>query len=111
MATARGETNGNDGAPADDNGVGRTVRVDHPAPLPAASEEWRSNVKHQLHQQLLATITSGRDKRLNEQDMRGKLALLADELSSQQPGLLEAAEQDTLIGQVLDEVFGFGPLE
>src|SRR5262249_1205600 len=88
MATAHGETTGKD-----------------------ASDEWRSSLKQQLHQQLRGTIASGRDQRLTEKELRGKLARLAEELSSRQSVLLESAEQDTLIKQVLDEVFGFGPLE
>jgi pilus assembly protein CpaF len=111
MATAREETTGNDVSPSKDNEVGGTVRADRPAPGQAAGDEWRSSLKHQLHQQLLATIASGRDQRLNEQDLRRKLARLAEELSRQQSVLLESTEQDTLIEQVLDEVFGFGPLE
>jgi pilus assembly protein CpaF len=82
------------------------------APLSAAGgEDGYSRLRQRLLEHLLATISSKRSERLSEEDLRPELARLAEELSGQEGGFLDCAHQRTLVEEVLDEVFGYGPLE
>src|SRR5262245_43093082 len=68
-------------------------------------------LRRQLHQQLLAALASRRGERLNEQELRQDLFRLAGELSGQNDGDLESHERESLVEQVLTEVFGYRPIE
>jgi pilus assembly protein CpaF len=85
-------------------------------PDTAASEAglpggWRSILAQRLREQVLSAIASGRDERLSEQQLRPRVARLAEVLSLSQGEPVEASELQTLVDQVLEEVFGYGPIQ
>jgi pilus assembly protein CpaF len=75
------------------------------------TEETRANLRNRLHQQLLASLASGRSGRLNEQQMRVELTKLADELVNGSQDRFSSADQSKLIEELLNEVFGYGPID
>jgi pilus assembly protein CpaF len=48
---------------------------------------------------------------MQEQDLRSDVRRIAEELCRQRSDLLSLAEREALVNEVLDEVFGLGPLE
>jgi pilus assembly protein CpaF len=78
---------------------------------PVVTENGHANLKHRFHQELLSGLSMGKRERLSEQEMRLELGQLAESLSRQYPEFLSLAEQESLIEQVLNEVFGYGPIE
>jgi pilus assembly protein CpaF len=99
MATVHQETDG-DSLPQ----LGRTGGAD-------AGEEGLATLKQRLRQHLLATLSSSRGERLSEEDVRLRLAGLADKLWAEAATPLDCAYQATVIEEVLDEVLGYGPLQ
>jgi pilus assembly protein CpaF len=70
-----------------------------------------SRLRQQLHRHLLATLSSHRDERLNEDDLRVELNRLAEQSADESEGTLDYAEQHTLVEEALSEVFGYGPVD
>jgi pilus assembly protein CpaF len=66
--------------------------------------------KRRLHQRLLATIPADRAEQLTEPELRGELGRLADQLFRDGPEALGPGELETLVDEVFDEVFGYGPI-
>jgi pilus assembly protein CpaF len=79
--------------------------------LLGAGETGRAALKLRLHQHLVAAISTRRGERVSEEDLRQELGRLAEELLPSQTGPREAVDRETLIEEVLDEVFGYGPIE
>jgi pilus assembly protein CpaF len=69
------------------------------------------NVKAQIHNRLLNTLTPEQLRALNKEGVREQIGLVVERLIQEQAIPLTAAERDRLIEEVLDEVFGLGPLE
>jgi pilus assembly protein CpaF len=87
----------------------------HPIPRPAARptagvDRWNS-LRTQLHGKLVSALTPEQLKNLSKDGVRDQIATVTDRLV-QDAGLpMTTAEKDRLIEEVLDEVFGLGPLE
>jgi len=90
------------------------------APAPAApagrtsgpeTQELLSRIKRELHQQVIAGMDLTAVGTMREEDLRLEVRRVAEELCRRRTDLLSLSERESLINDVLDEVFGLGPLE
>jgi pilus assembly protein CpaF len=70
-----------------------------------------SALKQRLLHHLLAALPSRRDRRLSEDDLRVELSRMAEEVVDSAGHSLGYAEQQTVVAEVLSEVFGYGPID
>jgi pilus assembly protein CpaF len=90
-----------------------TVRTEPLAAAPGDSrttEELR-RLKAQLHHQLIASMDLSVLGTMNKEQLRLEVRHVADELCQRSSSLLNRAERERLVNEVLDETFGLGPLE
>jgi pilus assembly protein CpaF len=86
-------------------------------PVPATSVEdptlgdWYVALKRQLHQQVIGAIDLASIGTLGEDQLRMEVRRKAEGLCQKSANLLNLAEREKLINEVLDEAFGLGPLE
>src|SRR5437763_11409583 len=97
-----------DGPPAPDAAPRENGHA--PAADARTADEFR-RLKGQLHRQLVAGMdlsvlgTMGRD------ELRLEVRRVADDLCQRSSSLINKVERERLVAEVLDETFGFGPLE
>jgi pilus assembly protein CpaF len=75
-----------------------------------SSDELRK-LKRQLHQQLIANMDLAAIGAVDRDELRREVRRFADELCQRGSNLLSRTERERLVGEVLDETFGLGPLE
>ncbi|MBI4875817.1 MAG: CpaF family protein [Acidobacteria bacterium] len=75
-----------------------------------AADRW-FGIKTQLHSRLLGALTPDQLRGLNKEGMREQIGSVLERLVSDEAVPMTAAERERLIEEVLDEVFGLGPLE
>lgn len=86
--------------------------ANHGAPLPAdLGEQEYQRVKASLHEQLVASFDLSRITRINREQMAGEVKQLADEACRGRKELSGRIDRERLTAELLDEVFGLGPLE
>lgn len=68
-------------------------------------------IKGKIHAKLLASLTADQLKTLNKESMRGEVGLAVERLVLDEGMPLTLAERERLIEEILDEVFGLGPIE
>src|SRR5437763_2126746 len=71
----------------------------------------RRRLKQQLHQQLIAGMDLSVLGSVPREELRAEVRRVADELCQRSSSLLNRAERERLVNEVLDETFGLGPLE
>ena len=88
---------------------GRPGQGDHPGHAAHADLEWR----RLLHRRLLAAIDLRRQdiRQLSAAQLRQQVEHLLRELLADERALPPDVDRDRLVGQVLDEAVGLGPLE
>lgn len=101
-------SNGHAAGPTDAGKPAVPVRVSPPGAVRAHGSPGRH---HHLQDRLLRAIAGHPPERSSEPEVREELRRLVDELSAEQTEPLSPRECDDLVQQVLDEVFGYGPLE
>jgi pilus assembly protein CpaF len=74
------------------------------------SEEFQ-RIKAQLHHQLVTGMDLSILGQLNREQLRHEVRRVADLLCARGSSLLNRQERERLVGEVLDETFGLGPLE
>lgn len=74
------------------------------------TERW-FEIKSQIHTKLLNSLSPEELRNLNRDGMRGQIGLVVEKLVAEEAVPLTVAERERLIEEVLDEVFGLGPLE
>lgn len=74
------------------------------------TERW-FEIKSQIHSKLLNSLTPEELRALNREGMRDQIGLVVEKLVAEEAVPLTVAERERLIEEVLDEVFGLGPLE
>jgi pilus assembly protein CpaF len=79
-------------------------------PDPRTTEELR-RLKAQLHHQLVAGMDLSALGTLSKEQLRTEVRRVAEELCQRSSSLLSRSERERLVGEVLDETFGLGPLE
>jgi pilus assembly protein CpaF len=77
---------------------------------PQARDDHR-RLKAQLHQQLVANMDLSVLGSIGKDELRGEVRRMAEELCQRSSNLLNRAERERLVAEVLDETFGLGPLE
>ena len=78
---------------------------------PTAGVDRWNHLRTQLHGQLVSALTPEQLKNLSKDGVRDQIATVTDRLVQDSGLPMTTAEKDRLIEEVLDEVFGLGPLE
>ena len=73
--------------------------------------EWFLSLKAELHRQVIGKMDLATIGTMAEQDLRLEVRRSAQELLKDRSDLLNVAEQEQLVNEVIDETFGLGPLE
>ena len=77
----------------------------------ANDDERFKRLKRDLHQQLINGMDLSTIGSMTEEELRFEVRRAAEDLTSRSSDLLNLAERDRLIDEVIDETFGLGPLE
>ncbi len=88
-----------------------TRPIPRPAARPTAGVERWNSLRTQLHGKLVSALTPEQLKNLSKDGVRDQIATVTDRLVHDSGLPMTTAEKDRLIEEVLDEVFGLGPLE
>jgi len=76
----------------------------------SAAESWL-DIKNLVHQKLLNALDTDTLKAINKERVRGVIASAVERLVVDEAIPMTLAERERMIEEVLDEVFGLGPLE
>lgn len=68
-------------------------------------------LKTRLHRQMVDAIDLSKAGQLPEQELRNQLRALASHLCEQQAVNLPPADRDVMVREIMDEIYGFGPIE
>ena len=68
-------------------------------------------IKSQVHTKLLGSLSQDQLKGLNKESIRGQIANVIERLVQNEGTPMTVAERDRVTDEILDEVFGLGPLE
>ena len=88
-----------------------TRPIPRPAARPTAGVDRWNSLRTQLHGKLVSALTPEQLKNLSKDGVRDQIATVTDRLVQDSGLPMTTAEKDRLIEEVLDEVFGLGPLE
>lgn len=80
-----------------------------PKPAPPADDLRR--FKAQLHRRLVVGMDLTALGSMSRDQLRHEVRRMAEEICLRSPNLLNQQERERLVGEVLDETFGLGPLE
>src|SRR3954471_22252161 len=81
-----------------------------PIARPAGADRWFT-VKTQIHSKLLNSLSPDQLRTLNKDGVREQIGNVVERLVVDESVPMTVAERERLIEEVLDEVFGLGPLE
>jgi pilus assembly protein CpaF len=76
----------------------------------SGADRW-FEIKSQVHHKLLNSLTAEQLKNLNKESVRGQIGLVVEKLIIDEGLPMTVAEREKVIEEILDEVFGLGPLE
>src|SRR6204780_181005 len=82
-----------------------------PPPRPNTGTERWNETKSQIDSQLLDSLTPEQLRALTKDGIRAQIGDVVERLIADGQVPMTVAERDRLIEEVLDEVFGLGPLE
>jgi pilus assembly protein CpaF len=82
-----------------------------PSARPGSGADRWFELKSQVHHKLLNSLTPDQLKDLNKESVRGQIGAAVERLILDEGVPMTAAERERLIEEILDEVFGLGPLE
>src|SRR5690349_13821040 len=82
-----------------------------PLTRPGSGAERWFEIKSQVHHKLLNSLTSDQLKDLNKESVRGQIGAVVEALILDESLPMTVAERERVIEEILDEVFGLGPLE
>jgi pilus assembly protein CpaF len=74
-------------------------------------DEGLNRIKRELHQQVIAGMDLSAIGTMHEEELRTEVRRIAEQICDRRTDLLNLSEREGLIDEVLDEVFGLGPLE
>jgi pilus assembly protein CpaF len=80
-------------------------------PRPTAAVDRWFNIKTQIHSKLLNSLSPDQLKALNKEGVREEIGNVLERLIAEEQIPMTMNERERLIEEVLDEVFGLGPLE
>jgi pilus assembly protein CpaF len=76
----------------------------------SGADRW-FEIKSQIHSRLLNSLSLDQLRGLNKDGMRGEIGITVEKLVSEGGVPMTVVERERIIEEVLDEVFGLGPLE
>src|SRR5258708_3361878 len=76
----------------------------------SGADRW-FEIKSQVHHKLVNSLTVDQLKDLNKESVRGQIGAVVEKLILEESLPITLAEREKLIEEILDEVFGLGPLE
>src|SRR6266545_3070449 len=76
----------------------------------SGADRW-FDIKSQVHSKLLNSLTPDQLKTLNKESVRGQIGMVVEKLIVDEGIPMTLAEREKVIEEILDEVFGLGPLE
>ncbi|MEZ5352059.1 MAG: CpaF family protein [Bryobacteraceae bacterium] len=76
----------------------------------AGAERWFA-IKTQIHTRLLNSLTAEQLRGLNKDGVRDQIGAVLEKLIAEGSVPMTLAERERLVEEILDEVFGLGPLE
>src|SRR5690349_8086225 len=82
-----------------------------PLTRPGSGAERWFEIKSQVHHKLLNSLTADQLKGLNKDSMRGQIGAVVERLILDENVPMTMSEREKVIEEILDEVFGLGPLE
>src|ERR1700722_18700289 len=85
-----------------------------PAPRVLVSSErqqYFQQLKVRIHQKLVERLDMQNLRSLPPETVRGEVRMLIRDLCQSEKGLINGADQERLMDEVMDETFGLGPLE
>ena len=82
-----------------------------PSTRAAGSPERHSELKSKVHRRLLQSLNSDTLRLISKERLRGEIGQAVEKLLLQENIPMTLPERDRIIEEILDEVFGFGPLE
>ena len=68
-------------------------------------------LKTSLHRQMVDIIDFSKAESMTEDDLRAQLRSLADYLCTRQSVQMGQQQRETMVGEIMDEIYGFGPIE
>ncbi|HAP09198.1 MAG TPA: pilus assembly protein CpaF, partial [Planctomycetaceae bacterium] len=68
-------------------------------------------LKTELHRQIIDLVDFSRAEALTEAELRAQLKALAEYLCARQPVTLSEPQRERLVLELMDEIYGFGPIE
>ena len=68
-------------------------------------------LKTSLHRQMVDVIDFHKAEDLTESELRGQLRSLADYLCTRQSLRLDQPQRESMVSEIMDEIYGFGPIE
>lgn len=68
-------------------------------------------LKTSLHRQMVDIIDFSKAESMTEDDLRAQLRSLADYLCTRQSVKMGQQQRETMVGEIMDEIYGFGPIE
>jgi len=77
----------------------------------AASAEHHAELKSKVHRKLLQSLDSETLRLISKERLRGEIGRAVEKLLLQENIPMTLPERDRVIEEILDEVFGYGPLE
>ena len=80
-------------------------------PKPTTNTDRWYEIKTQVHTKLLGSLTPDQLKGLNKDSIRAQIANVIERLVQNEGTPMTVAERDRVTEEILDEVFGLGPLE
>ncbi len=76
----------------------------------SGADRW-FEIKSQVHQKLLSSLTPDQLKSLNKDSAREQVGMVVERLVIDEGVPMTVTERERIIEEILDEVFGLGPLE
>lgn len=74
-------------------------------------DAWFLSLKRELHQQVIAEMDLATLSRMGNKELREEVRHQVEEICKERSDLLNMAERERLVNEILDETFGLGPLE
>src|SRR5579884_3818181 len=77
----------------------------------ARDPERHAELKSKVHRKLLQSLNSETLRLISKERLRGEIGQAVEKLLLQENIPMTLPERDRIVEEILDEVFGFGPLE
>jgi len=78
---------------------------------PTEAEQQYETLKRHIHMQLVDRLDMNRVAEMDPKTLRDEIRVLVEQLCDTENPLLNRNERQRLVNEILDETFGFGPLE